>query len=102
MTTLTLQQYPNQEFSFVNDGVEYDIRLHLYRGITYASVSVNGVKAIESARCVSHQWIIPSKAYANKGNFRFECDDPNEYPNYKLFGVLCKLRFYTAEEIEEM
>lgn len=102
MIEISLQKIPNQEFSLVHGGVEYDIRLHLFRDICYASVKVGGETVVESARCISHQWIIPSRAYAKTGNFRFECSDRNDYPNYQNFGKLCFLRFYPNEEMADV
>lgn len=97
--TLNLQSFANQEFDFVNGASSYHIRLHTFRGIMYASVTVDESVAVESSRCISHQWIMPM-AYAKTGNFRFECGNRNEYPDYKDFGKTCFLKFYTTEDIE--
>lgn len=97
--TLNLQSFANQEFDFVNGASSYHIRLHTFRDVLYASVTVDGLAAVDSARCISHQWIMPM-AYAKTGNFRFECGNRNDYPDYMNFGKTCLLKFYTTKEIE--
>lgn len=100
MNEISLSNYPNQTFNFVGDESVYDFRLHYFRDQMFVSVSVNGRKVVDSLRAISGQWLIPYKYQMTNGNFRFECDDNSDYPNYENFETTCHLRYYSKAEYE--
>ena len=94
---------PNQRFSTVADGFQFDITLNTASDMLFATIAVDGVVAKTSVRCVPGGWLIPYMAYAPDGcgNFRFLTRN-GEYPNYRNFNESCILVYYSAEEIKEM
>lgn len=100
MVNIELDKYPNQEFQFIADGVEYEFRIHFWNGMMFCSLSINGERKLDSVKCISGKWLIPFDYILKGGNFRFECVDPSEYPDYNNFGISCNLIYYTKEEFE--
>ena len=92
---------PNQQFSTVADGIDFEITLNTAGGLLFATVKANGKTVKTSGRCVNGQWLIPYMAYAPAGcgNFKFLMRD-GEYPNYKNFNTTCILVYYAHDELE--
>lgn len=102
MTNVNISKLPNTTFQFTADGVLYGFRLHFWDGLMFCSITINGETIIDSVRCISGKWLIPYKYLTVGGNFRFECIDSSEYPNFNDFGDSCKLVYYTSEEVEAL
>lgn len=94
---------PNQQFSTVADGINYEITLNTSDNLLYATVKANGTVLKNSGRCIGGRWLIPYIAYApsGSGNFKFLTRD-GEYPNYKNFNTTCILVYYTHDELENV
>lgn len=102
MYKVSMSSVPNQDFDVYLDGVRYYFRLHLFRDMLYADVTVNDEQVIRSVRCIDRTWLIPfASANAGFGNFRFE-DDARQYPDWRRFGAQCVLVYYSNAEIAEM
>ena len=99
MYTINPTATANQEFNTFIGGVEYGFRLHLFRGMLYADVSVDGTVIARSVRCIDREWLFPVHPKGMAGNFRFESDRSGVYPDYEKFGDSCRIVFYTNEEI---
>lgn len=101
MDTINITKIHNQTFFVIIDGVQFHFRLHYFRELLYADVSVNGKLIAGSVRCVPNGWLIPTAYTLGTGNFRFETSD-GRYPNADNFGDTCFLRHYTQSEIDNM
>ena len=98
METYNLSTIPNQTFFVIIDGVEFHFRLHYFREVLYADLTVDNELVAGSVRCVPNGWLF-SKAYTKGcGNFRFETKK-NAYPNANDFETTCNLVHYTQNEI---
>lgn len=91
---------PNQQFSTIADGINFEITLNTANNLLFATIKANGKTLKESGRCIGNQWLIPYMAYAPEGcgNFKFITIN-DEYPNYKNFNASCILMYYTNEEL---
>lgn len=103
MYTINLAPLANQDFEVYIDGIRYYFRLHLFRDMLYADVTVEDTVVARSVRCIDRKWMIPF-SYRNEGNgnFRFEDSSVGEYPYWKRLGKGCNLLFYSNEEIADM
>lgn len=82
-----LVRYPNQRFTTTCSGNSVALSLRMFKGIVYASVSVNGELACAGRPCLPNEPIFPKSVdYAIGGSFRFVCDG-DDYPNYEAFGT---------------
>lgn len=94
MTTylFDLVKFPNQTFSTTANGNSLEISLRTFRGIMYASITVNGTPIEAGRRCLANEMIFSnSVAQTIGGNFRFVCET-NDFPNYQDFdGKRCVL-----------
>lgn len=101
MEVYNLSTYPNQTFFVIIDGVEFHFRLHYFREVLYADLTVDNELIAGSVRCVPNGWLF-SKAHTKRcGNFRFETYK-NKYPNSEDFGTTCYFVHYTQDEIDEL
>lgn len=100
MQVLSIGKSPNVEFSFTDTESVYTVRLHLFRGITYASIMKDEETIAHSVKCIAGSFLIPDWTESSI-NIRFETID-GRYPNYEDYGTSCNLVLYTKDEIEEL
>lgn len=94
-------RYENVEFDCLAESVLFRFRLHVFRGMMYASVYADNELVVGGQRCIGNEWLIPSGLLVGMGNFRFEVNG-DEYPWWENFGNGVRLVYYTASEIREM
>ena len=99
MSEINLTPIPNQTFFVVIDGNKVDFRLHTFRGLLYADISVNESKVANSVRCVNNGWLLPERFDKTIGNFQFQTLDGVSYPSADDFGDSCTLQYYSPDEI---
>lgn len=99
MQIVPLQQVPNQLRTITLDQAKYDISLRTITDVTYATISKNNVKIVDSVRCVPMRPLLPY-AYleGTGGNFAFYTSG-DEMPNYTAFGVSHILLYASAAEL---
>jgi hypothetical protein len=100
MQGIPLQQLPNQSFSIVLDGNQWDFTIKTVEDITIVSLKLNGVDVIDSARAAAGAFIIPY-IYLENGNFFFVTQD-FELPYYPQFNVSQSLLYISAAELAEL
>lgn len=102
-TYLLDRNSPNQSFTTIVDGIEFDITLQTANDVLFATIKANGKIVKTSGRCVPGSWLIPYPAYAPEGcgNFMFLTRN-NEYPNFKNFNTSCILIYASKEEMRDL
>jgi hypothetical protein len=94
-----LQVLPNQHLTITLDQQKYDITLKTITDLTYATISVNGTKIVDSVRCIPNRPILPYQYLEGVGgNFAFFTSN-DELPNYMAFGVTHTLIYASAAEL---
>ena len=101
MIEITLQQKPNQSFSFDMDGLSYDITLKTASSVV-ADVSIGNEIVIQGMRCMAYRPIIPYEYLAQEGGNFFFITDNGEAPDHEKFGSSQSLFYLTAEEVGEL
>jgi hypothetical protein len=97
MQQLPLQQLPNQSFSILLDGNQWDLLLKTVQDTTVASLTLNGTDVLDCARCAAGAFIIPSD-YEEAGNFFFVTQN-QQLPYYTQFNVTQSLIYISAVEL---
>ena len=97
MLVVPIQQLPNQSFSVALDGNQWDFVLKTAEDTTVASLTLNSVDILDSARCVAGSFIIPSE-YEEAGNFFFVTQN-YQLPYYTQFNVTQSLIYISATEL---
>lgn len=97
MMRLPLQAVPNQSFSLILDGNNWDFLLKTAEDTTVVSLTLNGTDLIDSARAVAGSFVIPSR-YEEAGNFFFTTAN-FELPFYTSFNVNQSLIYLSAAEL---
>jgi hypothetical protein len=97
MMNLPIQQIPNQAFSALLDGNQWNIKLKTVNDTTVVTLTLNGTKILESARAVAGGFIIPC-VYQEAGNFFFVTQG-FELPYYTLFTVTQALVYISPTEL---
>ncbi len=102
MMDVSIVNVPNQALTVFTGGVDFVLRLHVFRGITYITISKgrDTSPVITSCRCVPGSWLLRDYSPGD-GDFRFECDSA-DYPYHDQFGNGCRLVYYTEEEVAEI
>jgi hypothetical protein len=98
MQIVPIQAIPNQNFSVVLDGNQWDIGIRTTNGCISVSMSINGIPVFSNMRAVAGTRIIPSK-YQEAGNFVFITQN-YEVPEYTQFGVTQFLVYASQTEID--
>lgn len=98
MYTIELVKVPNQEFSINVEGNVFSIRLRTFRGITFASVSMNGELLTGGVKCMPNSSIFGGNVNTKlKGTLSFKCLTDN-FPHYENFdGISCVLTYTPFE-----
>lgn len=99
MTEITLQQTPNQSFSFDADGVSYDIAIKTADSVI-ADISIDSEAKIQGIRVMPYRPIIPYE-YLAVGNLFFITEN-GEAVDYTKFGVTQSLVYLTPEEVMDL
>lgn len=99
MVEITLQQTPNQSFSFDLDGKTYDVTLRTTETII-ADISIDNELAISGVRVMPYRPMIPYEYLAKGGGNLFFITENGDALNYELFGVSQYLAYLTQEEVE--
>lgn len=99
MITIPVSKIPNQVFSVIIGGVNYQVALRTIQELTYMSLSANDEVLFYNQLCVPNEWINPYNYLSINGKFRFDCLD-DEYPYFEKFNDTQILNFYTPEEVE--
>ena len=89
---------PNQQFEIMINGNTFEIGLRTVSEITYITVSVNGTKLVDGARCPPNVNLLNYSYLQTYGDFKFTSED-DEYPYYENFGKKCRLYFIPIEEL---
>jgi hypothetical protein len=97
MMQLPLQQLPNQSFSILLDGNQWDFLLKTVEDMTAVSLMLNGTDILDSARAAAGTFIIPS-IYEESGNFFFVTQS-FQLPYYTQFNVTQALIYISATEL---
>lgn len=97
MQQIPLQQIPNQSFSILLDGNQWNILLKTVEDITVVSMTLNGADILDSAHAVAGSFIIPS-IYQESGNFFFTTLN-QDLPYYTDFNVSQQLIYISATEL---
>lgn len=100
MEVLSLQALPNQSFSVILDGNQWNISVRDTNGTISFTLVKNGVIVVENARAVAGMRIIPS-IYQEDGNFALICLN-QAIPDYAQFGVTQSLVYISPTELVAM
>ena len=95
--SIPIASVPNQVFTVVLDGNNWDISIRLSDGVMAVSLSLNGTPVIENLRAVATMRLIPSR-YEEAGNFIFLTAN-GQLPDYALFGTTQSLLYVSAAEL---
>ena len=99
MVEITLQQTPNQSFSFDIDGKTYDVTLRTTE-TTIADISIDNELAIIGMRVMPYRPIIPYEYLTMGGGNLFFITKNGEHLNYEEFGISQYLVYLTPPEVE--
>lgn len=99
MITIPVSKLPNQIFSIIINGIDYQIALRTIQELTYMSLWANGEILFYNQLCVPNEWINPYNYLSLNGKFRVDCVD-DEYPYFEKFNDTQLLNFYTPEEVQ--
>lgn len=94
---IPLQQIPNQSFSILLDGNQWNMILKTVQDTTVVSMTLNGTDILDSARAAAGGFIIPS-LYQEAGNFFFVTQN-FELPYYTQFTVTQAFVYISAVEL---
>ena len=97
MMQIPLQQIPNQSFSILLDGNQWNMILKTVQDTTVVSMTLNGTDILDSARAAAGGFIIPS-LYQESGNFFFVTQN-FELPYYTQFTVTQAFVYISAVEL---
>jgi hypothetical protein len=101
LNIVELNATPNQQFGVTaSNGVNYQITLKLFDGITYASIEIGEEIICASIPCVAGGKIIPYDYMTRGGNFYWYSQD-QDYPDYLKFNDQHALVYFTDAEILE-
>lgn len=95
---IPLDKLPSQILGVTVGDAGYILHLRSVNGMVLANVEINGVKAVNGAKCLPNHKILPYPHLTQGGNFYFYCQD-NAYPDYTRFGDDHQLLFLTDDEI---
>jgi hypothetical protein len=97
MQQIPIQQLPNQSFTVLLDGNQWDVTLKTVGDATAVSLILNGTDVLQGARCVAGSFLIPSR-YEEAGNFFFVTQS-RQLPYYTQFNVTQSLIYASAAEL---
>lgn len=97
--SIPLQAIPNQQFTITLENHGFDIDISSSGGMTYATISKDGVTIISGERVVAGEPIIPFPYLeGDTGNFTITTLN-DAIPDYTEFGSTQTLIYATAAEI---
>lgn len=97
MMQIPLQSAPNQSFSLILDGNNWNFLLKTVEDVTVISLTLNSTDLIDSARAAAGSLIIPSR-YEESGNFFFTTAN-FQLPFYTFFNTSQSLIYVSAAEL---
>ena len=100
MILVPLATVPNQSFSIVLDGNQYDISIYVTNNVSAIDIIRNNVPILLGSRLVSDYPVIPYR-YLENGNFVFITED-GAYPIYTEFGITQFMFYFSQAEIAEL
>lgn len=100
MEQINISRLPNQSFFVIVGEAQVNFRLHVFNGLLYCDLYVNGVLVSASTRCNPNQPLLPKYYNESIGNFMFVTTD-DRYPDAEDFGDSCRLVHITADEIRD-
>lgn len=100
MLLVPISAVPNQSFSIVLDGNQYDMSIYVTNNVSAIDIKRNNVDILLGSRIVPNSPIIPYR-YLENGNFVFATED-GAYPFYTEFGVTQSLFYFSQSEIDEI
>jgi hypothetical protein len=100
MMSVPLQQLPNQSFSILLDGNQWNVLLKTAADTTVCSLTLNGSDLLDSARCVAGAFIIPCQ-YQEAGNFFFVTQN-QQLPTWTQFTVSQALIYISQAELNAL
>lgn len=101
---IELNTLPNQTFTTTINNVDMEVVIKLGgqedNQILFFALIVNNEYLCPFVPVFANQGVLPYEYMVTEagGQFFFETEN-DEYPNYKEFGVLCKLYFVTLDEL---
>lgn len=99
MQQIPLQQQPNQSFTVLLDGNQWDFTLKTIGNSTVASLTLNGTDILDSAHAAAGAFIIPAQYLEQgAGNFFFTTQS-QQLPYYTQFGQTQFLIYISAAEL---
>jgi hypothetical protein len=100
MMSVPLQQLPNQSFSILLDGNQWNFLLKTANDVTVCSLTLNGTDLLDSALCVVGSFIIPCE-YQEAGNFFFVTQN-QQLPTWTEFTVSQALIYISQTELDAL
>jgi len=100
MLSIPVSAVPNQSFSIVLDGNQYDMSIYVTNNVSAIDIIRNNVPILLGSRIVPNSPIIPYR-YLESGNFVFATED-GAYPFYTEFGVTQTLYYFSQVELDEI
>jgi hypothetical protein len=85
MILIPLANVPNQSFSIVLDGNQYDIWVYVTNNVSAIDIDRNNTEILLGQRIIPNYPIIPYR-YLEAGNFIVVTEN-GDYPIYTQFGV---------------
>ena len=95
MIFIPLSNVPNQSFSIVLDGNQYDIWLYVANNVTAIDLVRNNEDILLGHRIPANSLVIPYR-YLEDGNFVFVTENA-DYPIYTEFGIT-QFMFYLSQQ----
>lgn len=100
MILVPLATVPNQSFSIVLDGNQYDISLYVINNVSAIDIKRNNVDILLGSRIVPNSPIIPYR-YLESGNFVFITDN-GDYPIYTAYGISQFMFYFSQTELDAL
>lgn len=99
MIDISLQNIPNQSFTFTADDTSFKVTLKTTNDRTIADFIINDTIKIDGVRVMPNKPIIPYP-YLEYGNFFF-VSNGESYPFYADFGITQNLVYLTPAEMND-
>lgn len=100
MLLIPVATVPNQSFSIVLDGNQYDMSLYVINNVSAIDIKRNNVDILLGSRIVPNSPVIPYR-YLENGNFVFITEN-GDYPIYTQYGITQFLFYFSQTELNEL
>lgn len=100
MKQITLNNTPNQNFTFTEGNTEFEITLRALNEIMIISISANSTPLVTGTKCMADHPILEYPHLQKYGDFIFNTSN-GKYPWYADFEKTCFLYFVSPQELAE-